>query len=117
LIYNLNDYLYISYSGWPIGEHALTSYATMLLNQLYSRTGGVEERSSSESQALMCDNKGEWALDMDLKICECKEWQEMGFPCAHAIKFCRNHNLNEKLYIDDIWKAKTQVSFYLFFGF
>jgi hypothetical protein len=102
LICKLNDYFYVSYSGWPIREHALTSYATMLLNQLYSRVGGVEERSS---------------LDMDLKICECKEWKEMRFPCVHAIKFCRNHNLNKKLYIHDIWKAKTQVSFYLFFGF
>lgn len=100
------------FAGWPSGDNGLTQHATNMLNTLYSRAGGVLERPSSATSALMCDSHGEWALDMEAKTCECKDWTEMGFPCVHAVKFCRNRGIDEKSYIDETWRARAQVCLY-----
>jgi hypothetical protein len=55
-----------------------------VFHKQHHREGGVMGVGNSES--CQCTN-----LDLELRRCDCGEWQEHGIPCVHAVAFFKDH--------------------------
>lgn len=96
----------------PDGEMSLTGYASDMLNRLYGDSRAVRERTSSHDQALMIDRTGNFALRVGDKHCDCMDWHEMEFPCAHLISFETNRGNDVRQHASVYWRAANYKETY-----
>ncbi|CAM6120502.1 unnamed protein product [Calypogeia fissa] len=96
----------------PEGDLELTNYATEMLNRLYVDSRAVRERTSSHDQALMIDRTGNFALRVNDKHCDCMDWHEMEFPCAHLITFESNRGNDVRQHASGYWRAANYKETY-----
>ncbi|CAM6085496.1 unnamed protein product [Calypogeia fissa] len=98
--------------GLPSEKLCLTDFAKDMLSKLTIKSNYVKERTSSLDQALMVDRYGSYALRVAQKHCDCMDWQEMQFPCAHLITFERDKGRDVRQHADKYWLASNYKQTY-----
>lgn len=93
-------------------ELCLTDFAKDMLSKLTFESNSVRERTSSLDQALMVDRFGSYALRVAEKHCDCMDWQEMQFPCAHLVTFERDKGRDVRQHADKYWFASNYKQTY-----
>ena len=53
------------------------------------------------------DDVCSYTLNVDLRKCDCKYWDQTGIPCVHAIAALFLYNENVEQYVHDYYKKET----------
>jgi hypothetical protein len=82
------------------GKEGVVHSIKSLLHDRWERVIGYEvHRSTATSEEFTIvrkrspasDSFTQYTIDVALKICECGEWQEYGYPCVDALAYLRLH--------------------------
>ena len=82
------------------GKEGVVHSIKSLLHDRWERVIGYEvHRSTATSEEFtivrkrspVSDSFTQYTIDVALKICECGEWQEYGYPCVDALAYLRLH--------------------------
>jgi hypothetical protein len=59
--------------------------------QVYRLTDDGDEFTITRKRTTVSESFTQYTINVALKICECGEWQEYGFPCVDAMAYLRLH--------------------------